>query len=50
MGAVNLEVVMESFPTTLQKLLTKGDVLLKVRAETDPDTNAASLVAVGYGQ
>lgn len=50
MGAVNLEVSMESFPMAVQKLLSKGEVMLKVRADIDPDTNAASLVAVGYGQ
>lgn len=50
MKAVALEVDIEALSGELQKLLTKGEVLLKVRAQIDPDTNAATLVAVGYGK
>ena len=47
---IALGISANGLPTSVQKLLNKGSVLLRVRVEIDPDTNRPMLVAVGYGQ
>lgn len=47
--AVSLGIDADQLPSSAQKLLHKGAILLRVRIEIDPDTSRSSLVAVGYG-
>lgn len=46
---IPLGVEVDSLPSAIQKMLSKNGVLIRVELQTDPDTNRATLVAVGYG-
>ena len=49
-SAVSLGIDAHQLPPAAQKILNNGYVLLRVKADIDPDTNSQTLVAIGYGK